>query len=60
MPVHYGDWIATGANGEHWVIVDEIFKKNYEELPGQPQSDFERLVTDLKRCMKRDAGSNIH
>lgn len=35
MPVHYGDWIATGVYAEHWVIVDEIFKKNYEELPGQ-------------------------
>lgn len=60
MPVHYGDWIATGVYAEHWVIVDEIFKKNYEELPGQPQSEFEQLVADLKRHVKHAAGSNIY
>lgn len=27
-----GDWIATGVNGEHWPIADEIFKKTYEEV----------------------------
>ena len=25
------DWIATGANGEHWLIADDIFKKTYVE-----------------------------
>ena len=25
------DWIATGANGEHWPIADDIFKKTYVE-----------------------------
>lgn len=60
MPVHYGDWIATGVYAEHWVIRDDIFKKNYEELPGQQQSDFEQLVADLKRRTKHVAGSNIH
>lgn len=27
-----GCWIATGVNGEHWAIADEIFKKTYEEV----------------------------
>lgn len=31
--VHVGDWIATGANGEHWAIADDVFKKTYAELP---------------------------
>lgn len=30
--VNIGDWIATGVNGENWAIVDEIFKKTYEEV----------------------------
>lgn len=25
-----GDWIATGINGERWVIADDIFRKTYE------------------------------
>ena len=25
------DWIATGVNGEHWPIADDIFKKTYTE-----------------------------
>lgn len=28
-----GDWIATGAEGEHWPVKDEIFKKTYKKLP---------------------------
>lgn len=31
-----GDWIATGVEGEHWPIADEIFKKTYAELPVIP------------------------
>lgn len=27
------DWIATGVNGEHWPVKDEIFKKTYKKLP---------------------------
>lgn len=33
LEVHLGDWIATGVNGEHWPVKDEIFKKEYERLP---------------------------
>lgn len=28
-----GDWIATGVNGEHWAVKDEIFQKTYKRLP---------------------------
>ena len=34
--VHDGDWIATGINGENWPIADDIFRKNYAELPVIP------------------------
>ena len=27
-----GDWIATGVNGEHWPVKDEIFKKTYRPV----------------------------
>ena len=29
--------IATGVNGEHWAVKDEIFQKEYERLPVIPQ-----------------------
>lgn len=25
-----GDWIATGINGERWVIANDIFRRTYE------------------------------
>lgn len=28
--VWLGDWIATGVEGEHWAIADDIFRKTYE------------------------------
>ncbi|MDT3391864.1 MAG: hypothetical protein LIR22_06025 [Bacillota bacterium] len=36
MRLHDGDWIATGVNGEHWPIADDVFKKTYAELPVIP------------------------
>lgn len=30
--IYVDDWIATGVEGEHWAIADEIFKKTYEEV----------------------------
>lgn len=30
MILNKGDWIATGVEGEHWVIADDIFRKTYE------------------------------
>ena len=32
MKLDTGDWIATGVDGEHWVIEDSIFKRTYEEV----------------------------
>ena len=32
LVIRIGDWIATGVDGEHWAIADEIFKKTYEEV----------------------------
>ena len=32
MTCHVGDCVATGINGEHWPIVDDIFKKTYVEV----------------------------
>lgn len=29
--LHDGDWIATGINGDHWPIADDIFRKTYVE-----------------------------
>lgn len=37
MVLGVGDWIATGVNGEHWPIADDIFKKTYAELPVVPK-----------------------
>ena len=33
-----GDWIATGVNGDHWPIADDVFKKTYAELPVIPKA----------------------
>ncbi|AWI40684.1 hypothetical protein LpLQ80_09155 [Lactiplantibacillus plantarum] len=38
LKVKPGDWIATGVNGEHWPIADDVFKKTYAELPVIPKT----------------------
>ena len=30
MSIAVGDWIATGVDGEHWAIANDIFRKTYE------------------------------
>ncbi|WP_242363576.1 hypothetical protein [Limosilactobacillus antri] len=30
MTIYIGDWIATGIDGEHWAIADDIFRRTYE------------------------------
>ena len=30
MRINCGDWIATGIDGEHWVIANDIFHRTYE------------------------------
>lgn len=43
-----GDWIATGVNGEHWTIADDVFRKTYSELPLIPIA-----VSDwIEKCHK--------
>lgn len=32
MILKEGDWIATGIDGEHWAIADDIFRRTYEEV----------------------------
>lgn len=32
MKINKGDWIATGVDGEHWAIADDIFRRTYEEV----------------------------
>ncbi|WP_423348599.1 DUF1642 domain-containing protein [Lactiplantibacillus plantarum] len=48
--VDVGDWIATGVNGEHWAIADEVFKKTYAELPVIP----ENVAYIIKQAKKGD------
>lgn len=50
--VHVGDWIATGVNGEHWSIADDVFKKTYAELPVIPEA-----VADWIEKCKHDGTS---
>lgn len=51
MELHAGDWIATGVNGEHWPIADDVFKKTYAKLPVIPYN----VAAFIKLCK----GSNI-
>ena len=37
MVIHPTDWIATGVNGEHWAVKNEIFQKTYKKLPVIPE-----------------------
>ncbi|WP_443484483.1 hypothetical protein [Limosilactobacillus reuteri] len=32
MNLYEGDWIATGVDGEHWAIDQDIFKRTYERV----------------------------
>ncbi|MCG0674719.1 DUF1642 domain-containing protein [Lactiplantibacillus plantarum] len=47
-----GDWIATGVNGDHWAIADDVFKQTYAELPVIPKS-----VADWIEKCKHDGTS---
>lgn len=38
LKVKAGDWIATGVDGEHWAINNDIFKKTYAGLPMIPKT----------------------
>lgn len=32
MNISIGDWIATGIDGEHWAIDNDIFRETYEPV----------------------------
>lgn len=46
MKINLHDWIATGVNGEHWAITDDVFKKTYAELPVIPKA----VAAYIKKC----------
>ena len=31
--LEWGDWIATGADGSHWIIPNTLYEQQYGELP---------------------------
>ncbi|AIY32294.1 hypothetical protein AXJ17_gp45 [Lactobacillus phage LfeSau] len=39
MALHDGDWIATGIDGEHWAIANDIFRRTYQEEESDGESD---------------------
>ncbi|MGA3483894.1 DUF1642 domain-containing protein [Lactiplantibacillus plantarum] len=53
--VDVGDWIATGVNGEHWPIADDVFKKTYAELPVIPKA-----VADYMKYCKNPINLFFH
>lgn len=58
LSINVGDWVATGINGEHWPIADDVFKKTYADLPVIPD-----YVDDYINYMKssgRDIWDAIH
>lgn len=46
LKVNPSDWIATGVNGEHWPIADDVFKKTYAELLVVPKA----VAAWIKKC----------
>ena len=50
MELHAGDWIATGVNGEHWAISDDVFKKTYAKLPVIPYN----VAAFIKSCKENN------
>ena len=58
MLVSNGYWIATGFNGEHWAIADDVFKKTYADLPVIPKYVAEYI--DYMKSSYRDIWDAIH
>lgn len=36
--LEWGDWIATGADGSHWIISNALYEQHYGELPVVPKA----------------------
>lgn len=60
MKIRYGDWIATGANGEHWAIRDDIFRKTY--VPVEPKGIFyySNKMKNRDKLVKFFSEKNLH
>lgn len=58
LAVKNGYWIATGVNGEHWPIADDVFKKTYAGLPVIPNYVAEYI--DYMKSSYRDIWDAIH
>lgn len=54
MCINSGDWIATGAKGEHWAIKDDIFKQTYELVEDQEMKKEEKAVTPVVKRVKEE------
>lgn len=52
LGINLYDWIATGVNGEHWPIADDVFKKTYTELPA-----INKGIAQLIELTKQDGKS---
>lgn len=50
--LEWGDWIATGANGSHWIIPNALYEQQYGELPVIPKA-----VADWIEKCKHDGTS---
>lgn len=50
MDLGVNDWIATGVNGEHWAIADDVFKKTYAKLPVIPYN----VAAFIKLCKENN------
>lgn len=49
-----GDWIATGAEGEHWPIKPDIFAKTYVRDDGRTERNLSEPVSPLTADLHRD------
>ena len=57
LSYYEGDWIATGVDGEHWAIVDDIFKRTYEpvdnlSLPANIEELKRRITADMLEAQR--------
>ncbi|KRL91617.1 hypothetical protein [Limosilactobacillus ingluviei] len=57
-PVYFGDWIATGTDGKHWLIKADDFKEYYKEVMAKSTTDFDKLLYELQyKC--REISPNL-
>lgn len=47
MKLNAGDYIATGVDGEHWVLDKNIFERTYKKI-GLAQGKYEPIDVDIE------------